>query len=422
MERKDIDKILVNEILKEYNVKVNLKDNLNDFIDVLDLTRYLEEIFYISFDKNDVEKITNIPSISEVILHMIKNNSNVLIDKKPWWSIIPISINSAFGDALTSTQIEDTCEKMKELKNHNAAYGFCSKAVLHDNEFDKLRKIPITNNLCIRYSLTGLNEGGFSFDERIETINNLKSIFGKVIIITRPLIYERNTDIDTLRKLVQTAKNTSGLLITGALHDKNKRKQLDDSVRRCLVNLCDEYDVKYFHKSSCAAAYLTNRKCWMHNLSSPENIDVLDKLGYQYKLDNGKIILNKGTIGDLNFLRMVTGSYIYCRDIVSGYNILSFSDDEVKFDVTSSWYSWSRNRKCQINCDYCIIREIEYLDEDCQIGVNPKYIENYALQSKRNFYNMNWEKGSYTTNVNNEVLGYDNLRTVQKCMVDFYKR
>ena len=83
MERKDIDKILVNEILKEYNVKVNLKDNLNDFIDVLDLTRYLEEIFYISFDKNDVEKITNIPSISEVILHMIKNNSNVLIDKKP---------------------------------------------------------------------------------------------------------------------------------------------------------------------------------------------------------------------------------------------------------------------------------------------------------------------------------------------------
>ena len=158
MERKDIDKILVNEILKEYNVKVNLKDNLNDFIDVLDLTRYLEEIFYISFDKNDVEKITNIPSISEVILHMIKNNSNVLIDKKPWWSIIPISINSAFGDALTSTQIEDTCEKMKELKNHNAAYGFCSKAVLHDNEFDKLRKIPITNNLCIRYSLTGLNE------------------------------------------------------------------------------------------------------------------------------------------------------------------------------------------------------------------------------------------------------------------------
>ena len=88
----------------------------------------------------------------------IKENEIIKNDNIPWWSNIPISINSAFGDALTSIQIDNTCMKLNALSNHNAAYGFCTKAVPDDKIYDKLSQVKKTSNMVIRYSLTGLNE------------------------------------------------------------------------------------------------------------------------------------------------------------------------------------------------------------------------------------------------------------------------
>ena len=118
---------------------------------------------------------------------------------------------------------------------------------------------------------------GYTFDERLDAIRRLKEIFGRIIIITRPLIFGRNTSYENLTRLVKAARDTSGLLITGGIHDKTKRKYVDDDVKKQLLCLCDKYGVKYFHKSSCASAYLTGRKCWVHNLSKPNNVFVLDK-------------------------------------------------------------------------------------------------------------------------------------------------
>ncbi len=406
-----------------------LMENGFDSVSIIDLVIKIEDAFGIEFDNSKMtyDSLKSIRAISESISAFINDVKNESVKDThensivPWWSKIPISINSAFGDALSSSQIDDTCMKLNILKTHNAAYGFCTKAVPDEKIFDKLRQVSITSNLSVRYSLTGLDEGGYSFEERLNAIKELKSIFGRVIIITRPLIYGRNTSKENLLKLVKAASETSGLLITGGLHDKTKRKQVDVDVKQQLIDLCKEYGVKYFYKSSCASAYITGKDCWMHNLHEPTNISVLDNLGYEYEIEDGKIILKYGTVGDLNFLRMVTGSYIFCKQLTSGYNLLSFSDENCIFDVTSSWYSWSQNRPCQINCDYCIIREIEYLETNCQIGVRPDEIENYAKTSKRNFRDTNWEKGKYELVDNKEYIGYNSVRTIQNCMTEAYK-
>ena len=435
MELKDILQ-LVNQIVNNYTDATSigiddiLVENGFDSISIVDLIVGIENAFEIEFDNSKISynSLKSIRAISETIFELINNKKDENIENlnqdlvTPWWSKIPISVNSAFGDALTSSQIDDTCMKLNFLKQHNAAYGFCTKAVPDQKILEKLQQVPITSNLSIRYSLTGLDEGGYSFEERLNAIKELKSIFGKVIIITRPLIYGRNTSKDNLLRLVKAASETSGLLITGGLHDKTKRKQIDIDVRQQLTDLCKEYGVKYFHKSSCASAYITGKKCWVHNLHKPINVSVLDDLGYEYVIKDNRIILKYGTVGDLNFLRMITGSYVLCNQLTSGYNLLSFSDKNCIFDVTSSWYSWSQNRRCQLNCDYCIIREIEYLENDSQIGVRPDEIENYAKNSKRDFIDANWKKGRYSLiDDGARCVGYNNVRTIQDCLTETYK-
>ncbi|WP_025691301.1 hypothetical protein [Paenibacillus zanthoxyli] len=339
-----------------------------------------------------------------------------------WYKDIPVSINNAFGDPLTEIQIEDTIAKINSLKNHAAPYNIITKAVINDEIYSKLKDVEKTDNFVVMYSLTGLDEGGYSFQERLETIELLNKLFGKVIILVRPIIQGRNDHYKNLEKIVKVAKNTSGRLITGAIHDEFKRKNVKTEVRDHLVEICEKNSIKYFHKSSCAAADITNSRCWMHDLQKPVNLDVVERLGYQFNLIDDRICLKYATVGDLNFIRMITKSYILTENVLSGYNLLSISNDDYKYEVSSSWYSWSNNTACEINCDYCIIHSIDYLDKECQIGVKPSDIE---AKSQKAFkmsseYTEMLKKGKFISQSIRKQLGYNDVRNTQICKANAY--
>lgn len=341
--------------------------------------------------------------------------------KEDWWKKIPICINNALGDPLIKSQIDNTIYKLNYLCNYKAPYSIITKAVIDDEIYEKLMSVKKSKNLVVMYSLTGLNEGGYSFDERVKTIEQLKEIFGTVIILVRPIIAKRNDNEEILRKIVNVAKNTSKILITGSVHNEFKNKQINDNVKSLLIKICQDNGVKYFHKSSCAASYITHSKCWMHDLDTPQNIEVVEKLGYNFYMKDNKICLYRATMGDLNFLRMITNSYILADKVENNYNILSIGDKDNKFEVSSSWFSWSRNTGCSINCDYCIIHEIEYLKQNCDIGIEPDRIEKYC--TKQIFLEDNKDKKIKLNKIEKNInFGYNDFRTMQECRAKHYRQ
>ncbi|MBW4085043.1 hypothetical protein [Paenibacillus sp. S150] len=256
----------------------------------------------------------------------------------------------------------------------------------------------------------------------MKTIEQLSKCFGHVIILVRPIIPGRNDQYKNLERIVDVAKNTSGRLITGAIHDEFKRKNVNENVKERLVELCVKNGVRYFHKSSCAAAEITNSRCWMHDLDRPVNLDVVKRLGYEFTLVDGRVCLRYATVGDLNFIRMITKSYILTENFLTGYNLLSISNEDYKYEVSSSWYSWSTNTFCEINCDYCIIHSIEYLDNECEIGVNPSQIELNSQKAADMFrdYSLKMKKGKFVSQSIDKQLGYNDVRKTQLCTAYAY--
>ncbi len=339
--------------------------------------------------------------------------------KNTVWKKIPVAINNAWGDPLTESLVDNTVYKAKELYDHLAPIMICTKSVPNEATLEKLIEIKDNSNIFLVYSLTGINEGGFSLEQRRKAIEDLSKLFDKIAIITRPIISGVNDSKENLTQLVEIAENTSKILITGALHDKNKRKYTDESVMEFLTNLCERKGVKYYHKSSCAAADTFKQKCWVHDLSAPQNLDALDELGIPYQIKNNEIILPQATVGDMNFIRMLTHANVKTPILLSNYNILSISNESQIFETTSSWYAWSNNGYCSLNCPYCICNQIEYLDSEKCIGVNPNNLINFKYNSE--WVSTHYSKENFLLKGDAKEIEYNNVRTIKKCMVGKYE-
>lgn len=102
--------------------------------------------------------------------------------KTNWIKELPIAINNAYGDPFTDIQIMDTYDKMLKIYQIDGIGSVCTKAVLSEETIEILRNLPkdISKNIFLQYSLTGLDEGGYTWEERIETIKQLYDIFGHV--------------------------------------------------------------------------------------------------------------------------------------------------------------------------------------------------------------------------------------------------
>ncbi|TDC79017.1 hypothetical protein [Streptomyces hainanensis] len=290
----------------------------------------------------------------------------------PWSRWLPISVNDTYGDPFIPEQIENTTAKLASLSDHNAPIAIFTKAGYSSRVLERLGAVTHIDRAVIFYSLTGLDEGGISFEERVRMIAALKRLFPNTLVFTRPIIRNRNDDPGTLRRLSEVAAAHTGLLVLGGLHDAKKRKKIENSVEDQLIAYCDELGVKTFHKTSCAAAWLHGRDCWVHDLKGPRNLDVLVSLGYEFGVTDGRVVLEQGTTGDINFIRMITSSEVFVHNLVSNYNLLTLPSGKRKLESTSSWFAWSENIDTCLDCNYCIIKQIEYLKKmRVRIGVHP---------------------------------------------------
>lgn len=336
---------------------------------------------------------------------------------KFWWKDIFVSINNSYGDPFSKLQLENTLMKISRLKSSNMKFSVCTKAVLSDQSFDYLKKIGSIDkhNMFLQYSLTGLNEGGYSFKERENTIYKLYDQFGQMSIMFRPFISGRNDSIENIDRIIKIAAETGKVIIIGGLHDNNKRKFIDEKKYDEIINLCEKYSVTFHNKTSCAASSQFEIPCWVHHLGTPKNVDALKKLNYKFEILDNSVILNEATAGDLNFIRMLTGSRVGTYKLLNNYNILSCSSDRKYLECTSSWFSWSHNVPCEIACDYCIINNIEYLSgKNRFIGCFPADIIEYTNDSQNQILNLQ-NIGVKNDSKNPSIIFYDDIRTVQNC-------
>ncbi|SEG94219.1 hypothetical protein SAMN05216223_12981 [Actinacidiphila yanglinensis] len=289
-----------------------------------------------------------------------------------WTRKIPVSVNDTYGDPFIPEQIDNTVAKLTSLATHRAPIAIFTKAGYDDAVLEKLHGVAHVDKVVVFYSLTGLDEGGISFDDRVRFIAAIKRIFPNTLVFTRPIIRNRNDDPAMLRRLSEVAAEHTGLLVLGGLHDSKKRKKIELPIESQLIEFCDELGVKTFHKTSCAGAWLHGLDCWVHGLGAPRNLDVLVALGYQFGIANNSVVLERGTTGDINFVRMLTRSNVYVHELVSNYNLLTLPSGHRKLESTSSWFAWSENIPTCLDCNYCIIKQIEYLKKmQVRIGVHP---------------------------------------------------
>lgn len=336
-----------------------------------------------------------------------------------WIKNIFISVNNAYGDPFTDLQIMDTYDKINTLVTEDMYFGVCTKAVpsaISKKLIDELSKLN-TNKMFLQYTLTGLNEGGYSFEDRVKTINYLYDRFGQITILARPIITGKNDTIENIENIIKVAAGVSKRISFAGLHSESKRKIMDNNQKEIISELCYQYGVKNFNKSSCAASNQFKIPCYMHDLGNPVNLDIVSQLGYKFELIDNNLVIDKGTTGDLNFLRMLTKSDVYTRKLINNYNILSITTpDKRVLECTSSWMSWSNNIPCALACNYCIIQSIDYLMKNRRIGCSPKelaglceYHEHVELIEKASV------SVEYSPETIKDMISYNNIRTVQEC-------
>lgn len=355
-------------------------------------------------------------------VNQIERKDSVKSTEIPWYDLLPISVNDTYGDPFIIEQVDNTIAKLQELQNHKAPIAIFTKSPYNEAVIRKLERLKKNPMVIVYYSLTNLNEGGYSFENRLQMIDALRELFLHVVIFTRPIIKNRNDDPATLQKLVDVASSRSKLLVLGGLHDKYKNKKIDFTVEDTLIKMCDRAGVKCFHKTSCCAAYLHGVPCWMHDLGAPINLDVAMKLGYQFELlDDNTIVLNEASTGDLNFLRMLTRANIMARRIHSNYNLLTIRSGTQKYEATSSWFAWSENIDTCLDCDYCIIKQIEYLKKmKVKIGTHPR---DMLAVVERNSDGVNFSEFKLTKlkNTAEDFHTYADVRVTKPCFTKRYE-
>lgn len=328
-----------------------------------------------------------------------------------WYENIPVMINN-HGDPLTDNQIESTVQKVKSLRGYNNVVGICTKAIPSDRAYQQLEQIAKIKDvkLFVAYSLTGLNEGNYSFEEREEAIMRLYSMFGQMNILLRPLIKGKNDSHENIQRIVEISAKTGNNIILGGLHNKKLLKQLNDEVKDYFIDCCNANGVRYFNKTSCVIAYEHNTSCKVHDVidSKPKNLDVLDTLGYKYTLYNGHVLLDWASSGDMNLVRYITESLPYTKKLTSRLNKIS-SVDNHNYELTSGWLSWSNNADCPIKCNYCVMSLIDYLADKTPVGCHPKDLQNLAIRET-------FDGEAVDIIAKDKYISYNDYRVPQDCM------
>ena len=292
---------------------------------------------------------------------------------------LPVAINNCFGDPLE--YIDNTIEKLRKLKDHQGPVCIITKHVIFENMLERLQsEFSNYKSLVLFYTITGLNEGGWSFQQRYDSFIRLAGSFKNVALYYRPIFKGQNDSPEMIERIVSLAAMTGRPLVYGG-SKIGFSKFLDEKTEVAILSNCSKQKVMVFQKTSCCTAYmLENKICATHvnDDNASANLDIVEKFGYPFDIVNHKVHLKKASRGDRSFIRFITNSNPLIDEVDYTTAVLAFSRPDKRFEVTSSWFIWANNfSRCRIACEYCVIQMIDLKKQMLEIGCEPRDLISY---------------------------------------------
>lgn len=289
---------------------------------------------------------------------------------------LPVSINNLYGDPFILAQAKNTFYKLLKLRKvkHQGPISIITKFNFNDEIIKRLSEFRDMKNLIFFYSLTGLNEGGVPFKQKIKAYMRLAATMPNVVLLFRPIIADKNDSPKMIQQMVGICRESKTNMVYTALYVKDNSKVTKDlkiGVEERIIHEAAKQGIKVFSKSACATqAILDLNFCYAHVNKKPRNLDLL-KLFYSFKVENDVVTLKSGTRGDRNFTRFITRSNPKIIN-ENKERFLSFTSFPIL--VSSSWFSWARITHCEINCSYCLIEIYPESIKPEEIGCEPIHL------------------------------------------------
>ncbi len=282
-------------------------------------------------------------------------------------SNIPISINTHFGDPFQPDQWENTLQKIQYLKKqgYRGEIEVSTKWILTDEQIDRL--YAIAPDMWIICGVTGLDEKkDVTLEERFDHYLRICQKFPKTIINLRPLIPGMNDSMEVLRPIIDVAAKGRRLLKHGGYvnpssMDNSKTKY--DDLKAQIHAYCERVGVNDGPKCTCLVTDVTGRVCTTFSELEPSNLDVLEALGFDFVMENGKVRLTgfmgsgQVTKGDVSFARFIVQSSRVVNEWTDPHAYMQMKNPDGKVLIcTSSWFHWATEVPCMVNCFYCHVR------------------------------------------------------------------
>ena len=301
---------------------------------------------------------------------MERKNLDAELKKKIRHSLcnIPISLNTHFGDPFQTDQWENTLAKLRYLKaqGYEGEIEVSTKWIITDEQIEEL--YSIAPDIWIICGVTGINEvKDVTLEERFDNYLRICKKFEKVIINVRPLIPGINDSIEVLRPIVEVAAKGRRLLKHGGYVKPNSMdnsKTTYDELKKEIHALAESLGVNDGPKCTCLVTDVTGRVCTTFSQREPENLDVLEALGFDFEIAEDGCVRLTGfegsgevTKGDVSFARFIIQSSRIKSEWTDPHAYMQMKGPGGETLIsTSSWFHWAHEVPCMVNCFYCHVR------------------------------------------------------------------
>jgi hypothetical protein len=298
---------------------------------------------------------------------------------------LPVIINGSLGDALQPTQWRNTIEKLDNLysSGHEGHIMVPTKYVVN---LEKTKYLFLNYpNIWLWIAITGLQETKFfSFQDYQRFYFDTCNYSNRVVCAIRPIIPGRNNNFSDLLPILEMTRAGNKLLTYSGYRDPDKQgspKYEEPELFSMINSFCLDNSIVFAKKCICLIAKFTNSRCVIHNPLPLTNIKLIERLGYKFKIDNDEIQLSGESAeaipsrGDVAFVRLITRGKVTSKQLKQTIMLSLKKLENLKIGCSSSWFAWSKQVPCMINCDYCIAdySKADHIDIS-EIGCNPQDI------------------------------------------------
>ncbi|MDO8646803.1 MAG: radical SAM protein [Candidatus Diapherotrites archaeon] len=286
------------------------------------------------------------------------------------------------GDPLQKDQWKNTLSKLisLEMSNHSGPVGLITKSLLTKTQLERLKKSPL--DVWVFMSITGLNENKkTNFDKIRENYLKACSELKHVIVYLRPIIPNYNDNLKAINPIIDLAAKGQKLIVVRGYKDINlsNRPYLENKKLTARISkICGQKKVKMYERTVCAVSDFYKTPCPVHENLNPVNVEFIRKIGYPLHAVNGNLFPDPKlggdsypwTRGDKNFIKIICHNAPKLPKL-NNLTLLSKTINDSFCDCTSSWFGWTRQAPCTINCWYCIASSKVKPSKLRSVGCNP---------------------------------------------------